>query len=217
VSDDKDSSDEAEVKGRLSWDDKRVWIPALVAVMTAAIGAVVYCWPQLSKWAEGSNAPAWVQAVGSVIAIFVAVLVPYAQSRREHGRREHEEFQRRLRNMAAVHALVSYARFALKELDKDLESPQANKKALTHEVTVVRQYLERFPLIAVENARVVGRFVGIFEGVASLEAAMLNDSENAKSIVRELRKLIARFNSDFRSAHAELLGMMFLPEYREDY
>jgi len=33
------------------------------------------------NWLADSSAPAWVQAVGSIVAIFVAVLIPWRQRR----------------------------------------------------------------------------------------------------------------------------------------
>lgn len=43
----------------------------------------VYSW-----WAGLSDKPAWVQAIGSIFAVFVAIYVPWAQSQKQKKRVE---------------------------------------------------------------------------------------------------------------------------------
>lgn len=218
MSADENVKDAATEETPLTWRDRRVLIPAALMFVLAALAVLAYPMPRPdAAWWKDAWWPAWVQAVGSVIAIFVAVLVPWAQNRKQQDRQDLDERHRRMRNMAAVLAIVSYVRFSLKNIAKELDDPDSNQQVLVHKVTALRRYLERVPLVSLENARVVGRFVGIFEGVASLEAAMLVDTSAVKVTVRALQELCTRFHRDFNGAHYELVGMMYLPEYREEF
>jgi hypothetical protein len=72
---------------------------------------------QIRLWLSGSNAPAWVQAIGSVLAILVAIAIPMIQravaARDAKEERNRQRMDRLARLSAALRAEVAAARDAI--------------------------------------------------------------------------------------------------------
>jgi hypothetical protein len=117
VSDDSANAEPA-AKDPWSWTDKRLVIPATALAVAAIVGAIAFYWTQLGKLLADQNAPASVQAIGSVLAIFVAVIAPYVQTDKERQRREDAAFERRVRNTSIALAAVSYVSYIAVDLRK---------------------------------------------------------------------------------------------------
>lgn len=62
-------------------------------------------WPAVRTWLDGANAPAWVQAVGSIVGILVAVGVAAHQSSQQRADRIEADAQRLAEMFAAPIAL----------------------------------------------------------------------------------------------------------------
>lgn len=72
----------------MSTDKAGGWVGIAFAVWSAllifaAILAIVPGWPAVAIWLSKDAAPAWVQAVGSILAILAAVAVAYYQDARQ--------------------------------------------------------------------------------------------------------------------------------------
>jgi membrane protein implicated in regulation of membrane protease activity len=162
-----------EEEDTFAWYD---WI-VLTLVVLLALFAVVGIYPGWVRVADAlasNNAPAWVQALGSVAAIAVAFLVPYLQNRRDRARRESLEFERRVRNTQMAISAVSYVSYVARNIRTRLSEHEiVDARPLTHEVSMLRSFCERFPVMSLENAEITARFFGVLEAVVSLEAEFM--------------------------------------------
>jgi uncharacterized membrane protein len=91
------------------------WVGLL---LTIAWLAIFPGFPAIAAWLSTANAPAWVQAVGSVAAIMFAVVVFVAQGRRDE-RRRFEEYQlARSEQEGYAKTVVTLARRAVVDFEK---------------------------------------------------------------------------------------------------
>lgn len=209
-----DAADTETKQPRLDW--RSPWVVSgfvLLVVLAGIVGAMAFYWTPLVALMKTAEGPAWVQAVGSVLAIFVAVLVPTIQTEMERRGRERAEFERRLRNTSVALSVASLVSYVAGEVQKELEAPDASKQLLLHKVSMVRRFCERFPMMEIENENIAGRFVGVFEAVVSLEAALMVESSETKAILKSVIALVRRFNSDFGSDYHHIMSMYYLPEH----
>lgn len=96
----------------------------------------------LSSWVTSSNAPAWVQAVGSVLAIFIAIIVPAWQRRAnlkdaklQRARDEKERLRRLVAGLraeidAAIAAATSYREIAERTLAQTEVARRAGREII---------------------------------------------------------------------------------------
>ncbi|WPG35350.1 hypothetical protein [Variovorax sp. EBFNA2] len=90
---------------------------ALVLLFGGLALAIYPGWDAIGIWASKSDAPAWVQAVGSLIAISVAIAVPAGQYKGESLRRSREEAAHRARQVGVHVAIAERAMGALQRAE----------------------------------------------------------------------------------------------------
>jgi len=183
-------------------------------LIVVAFLAIYPGWPPIATAFASPNAPAWVQAIGSVGAIFVAVLVPFRQARHERERLRRIEFDRRIRNTQMAISAVRYVSYVARGLKRRFKECQLDTdlRPSTHEVTMLRSFCERFPVVSLENADITARFFGIQEGVVSLEAKFLQSTSGIEHHLEQLIDLCDRFTKEFNTPLQQIWSTVGLPE-----
>jgi hypothetical protein len=87
----------------------RIGVVIVVSILGALSITACGAWPWLVTWLESTTAPAWVQAVGSVVAIAAGALAIRWQVTQEARREVIREIRGSLQEVAQVRALVAAA------------------------------------------------------------------------------------------------------------
>ena len=181
------------------------------------LGLFLIAFPAAQK-----DAPGWLQAIGSVAAIFTAAWLAYAQADRERKKREWEEYERRLRNISIVLATIGYIRYVSKGIQKDLtktcgtvETP-ARTDVMAYRIEALRRFAERLDVAQLDNAKITPRYFGVMEAVVALEAAYVESAQRALEAVNSVLQMCSRFSTDFGGAGVHTIReYAFLPEFQD--
>lgn len=149
----------------------------LVVTLLAAIGLVAAGgWTWFAHFLE-SAAPAWVQALGSIVAILVAVAV--AQHQAKEGRKllewqrkqaAHEAFDAHTQFLESIYQLIQAAMLAIARMDTDTEAVraiQSKRHASEADFSTLIAVLQRVEVGRLDSYELV-------DGVCFAEIAMRN-------------------------------------------
>lgn len=173
--------------------------------------------------ATRQDAAAWVQAIGSVAAIFTAVLLAHAQGERERKTRAREEYERRVRNTSVALAAIQYIRYVAKGIERDLTKTcssvesSAQADVMARRIEALRSFAERLDVAQLDNARIAPRYFGVLEAVVRLDAAYVESAQRALTAVRDLLEICSRFSLDFGGAGVHTIREYALPEFQDFY
>lgn len=190
-------------------------------VILILVSLLLIASPSVRELFSGQNAPAWVQAIGSVAAIGVAVWVPHKQADREYKKREHEEYERRLRDTSIVLATIGYIRYVSTGIQKDLTETcdivgtPARTDVMAHRIEALRRFAERLDVAQLDNAKITPRYFGVLEAVVALEAAYVESAQHALEAVNDVLQICSRFSTDFGGAGVHAIREhIYLPEFK---
>ncbi|MDC7825302.1 hypothetical protein PQS90_09080 [Pseudomonas sp. BLCC-B13] len=139
----------------LFWGGAAVWL---------LVGSVAY-WVQ-KGWMPADSA-GWAQALGSFVAIIVALALPYFQARKQSSDREDDELRKRLEAINAAYALIShfhglFKRLAVYDTTWPIDQLFRVKNPLGHELVQAAAMLREIPVTALSN-ELVHFMVGLRE------------------------------------------------------
>lgn len=143
---------------------------ALHIVMVSSALMILFPW---SKWFSGADKPAWVQAVGSIIAILVAVALPAWQ---HHAAQRAAEDERRAEaaRLSTIAMTLCYAVFAYAvKTGRTRSDPlhvelQQEREVQAQALSDMMEALRSFPLASLPSANLVRIVTTILSGAAAL-------------------------------------------------
>lgn len=192
-------------------------------VILIILAFVLQAWPAGRGLLGTEAAPAWLQAIGSIAAIWTAVCLANAQAREQRERKEREDTEQRVRNTSIALTAVSYIRFVTKGIRKDLtrvvcaEDASVHSRLITHRITALRNFAERLDVAQFQNARIAPRYFGVLEAVVALDAAHLESPECALAASDAVLELCTRFSLDFGNAGVhKIRELEYLGEFKQD-
>lgn len=186
-----------------------------LTLLFAGLALAIYpSWPSIGEWAKKADAPAWVQAIGSICAIFSAIAIASWQSFVERGRRRREEIAvkanaqkvRRIRVQMAVTASahVRYVSESLKQRLKDQKTDE-DLKVIQHNLQSLREYCERVPIWSLENSAIAGSWGGILHAVVDAESKLAYKSSEIEAALGGIVSLCRRFKKNYSNSLDELM------------
>jgi hypothetical protein len=149
---------------------------------------------------QSSDWPAWVQAIGSFVAILVAVAVPYLVSR--HERRRYRSAGLGLAR-EAVAAINLIARICGIHDGKPVDPRAAESDKYELTVAGLSEYMRQFPVDRLGDAIAVKAFIRI-AGAAGNAVSMARQIQEGNGLLPDLRTLQASANQRL----AELEGAL---------
>lgn len=194
------------------WSLLSLW--ALIIISSASwilAGSVAY-WVKRGWLPPDSSG--WAQALGGLLAVAVAISVPYYQNLQQRRERRERENQERLDGVRAARALVEHVLALHKRIFTELRASSlhymraADRKALCHECAQAAIMLREIPVIALSNQMVhtmvrLRQFAsyGDFAGsqlagltgpsldMSSVTATVSDSIKEMKELIRELDEL----------------------------
>lgn len=128
------------------------WLLFVSASVWALVGSGGY-WVR-TGWIP-AEAAVWAQALGSLLAVAVAVAIPAFQVRRQARDRAMERVQQRCADIEAVRALIVYLMKLTKRLESYNQRPAvytaSNQSALSHELRQCGPMVREIPITAFSN------------------------------------------------------------------
>lgn len=188
-----------------------------LALLLVAMGLAIYpSWPAIGTWSTRADAAAWVQALGSVGAIFAAIAIAAWQHQREQNRlrRERAIAAEKQRSVLATRVQLaitasSYVKHSSGKLSDRLKqmSTQEDLQAIVHTMASLRRYCEQVPIWTLENHTIAGRWSVILFAVVEAEAALIHDIPKAHGLLQQLVQTCRLFYRDFSNAQQEILAV----------
>lgn len=186
---------------------------ALTLLLAAMALAIYPSWPTIGAWSTRADAAAWVQAIGSVGAIFAAIAIAAWQHQREQNRLRQERLiaARQARQELATRTQLvvtasSYVKHASGKLATRLEMRSTNEDmlAIVHTMASLRKYCEDVPIWALQNHTIAGRWSKILFAAVDAEAALIHDIPKAHGLLKELVETCRLFYTDFSNAENQI-------------
>lgn len=113
-------------------------------------------WKAIGCWFERSDAPAWVQAVGSILAIFAAGGIAAWQA--SSSKRDAERLRRRVETGRAlsIDFILRRAKLVVENAERAVETETASTVKLAREqVEMVQQALRALPVFEIPSPRLI--------------------------------------------------------------
>ncbi|HDS1682128.1 TPA: hypothetical protein QEM39_003704 [Pseudomonas putida] len=131
---------------------------ALSAVVWVVVGSVGY-WAKRG-WLPSDTA-GWAQAIGAIVAIMVAIAVPYYQNQAQKQQDEDAERRTRLEGINATMALMSHVETVHKRLLAFLSMPlrstaygSPERLSMSHELKQTAAMIKEIPVTSLSNSMV---------------------------------------------------------------
>ena len=147
---------------------------------------------------QAGNGPAWVQAIGSILAILVAVAVPIVMFRQERRRYQNAGLGLAREAVAAINLVVHTCGIAVPRA-VDAQAFDRDRYELT--VATLAEYMKQFPVDRLGDSTAVKAFVRI-AGAAGNAVAMGQAIQGGGGDVRTLNNL--RANAERRLEEMEV-------------
>jgi len=149
--------------------------------------ALMLGWPCYQPYLNSPNAPAWVQAIGSIVAIIASVLVVERQHRQELARMRWADAQEWLETLTSARDLLLFMEERLVQAHgqtKSLGTAKAYyaewKEQTLFTVSTAAEALSAFPLDRIRNGSLLVAFV------AAIRAA----NHFTETMIPELRRVV---------------------------
>jgi len=142
---------------------QKPWSPAEKFAMSLAtavgiigLSAIYPGWVQISLWAADKDAPAWVQAVGSVLAIIAAAMIASWQTQRAE-RQEARRLNAQMRSkMLAVRGLLEAAAEAIEDARNAMSEESKNLRiAASDELDKITSLFGTIPIFEIPGPDMV--------------------------------------------------------------
>ena len=165
---------------------------ALTLLLASLALAIYPTWPAIGAWATKADAPAWVQAFGSIGALLAAICIAACQHQRELSRAAQERrvaaSTSRSQWNSRVQLIVtaaSYVRHVSRKLAKRLNEKGTGQdlKVIQHTLSSLRHYCESVPIWALENHTIAGRWSAILFAVVEAESHATIASDELRELV----------------------------------
>lgn len=132
-------------------NDNPVWAApvgaALVLAILIGLALAIYPgWPAIGLWMHQTDAPAWVQAIGSILAILGSAVIVWVQHELEKLRKTASDLERRKRKLAVI---VEIARATASATNK-LASMFANAKTV-YDIASGDKYFDKNIILTLDN------------------------------------------------------------------
>lgn len=189
-------------------------------VISIVLGLILTAWPNARNLLGTEVAAAWVQALGSIAAIGIAIWLAHAQAVRERVKSEREEYVRRVRNTSVALAAVRYIRYVAQGIGKDLapaggtNEMQARTDVMAHRIDALRSFAERLDVAQLDNAEIAPRYFGVLEAVVALDAAYVESPQRALAVMPGVLEICSRFSYDFGGS-THTIREFNLPEFQD--
>lgn len=171
-------------------------------------------WQAIGSWADRSETPALIQAVGSIGAIVAAIAVgawQWCSTKKIFAKQLIEAQlqdvkQRRMRKQMVLTA-TRYVNFVAKMQIKRLREQKNDKDllAIAHNLRHLREYGERFPIWSMGNNVLAQRWGGVLESIVNAESALKYQSEDVNKALQSIVDRCRRLTSEFASARDEII------------
>lgn len=191
-----------ELNSKLTrWTLLSLWALLFVSAATwLMVGSVAY-WVKRG-WLPPDTS-GWAQALGGLLAVAVAVSVPYYQNMQQRNERLERENQERLDGLRAARALVEHVLTLHRRILMELRASgtyyirAADRKALSHECAQAAIMLRDIPVIALSNQMVhtmvtLRQFANYGEFAGSQLASLTGPSLDMSSVTGAVRDNIKK-------------------------
>lgn len=187
---------------------------ALTLIFAGLALAIYPGWPSIGEWATKADSPGWLQALGSIGALFVAIAIASWQSCVERNRRRREDLAvkanarqvHRTRVQMAVTASVhvkNVSQLLKRRLTK--QETDADLRVVQHNLQSLREYCERVPIWSLENSAIAGSWGGILLAVVDAESRLAYKSSEIDAALDTIVSCCGDFKTNFSKPEEALL------------
>lgn len=143
--------------GAQRWPVLDVLVMLIVFVIASiALLAIVPTWPKVVEWASDKDAPAWVQAVGSIVAIFAAALIAAWQNGRSERNERRKIHQQSYARLKVILSILKRIDFIYGLIANKHEQPRNKVWSLyQNEVVRLREIIAKLPMFEIGDPDLV--------------------------------------------------------------